>query len=238
MLNATYLDFLAIFGIGGAHPGGLQLTKHIFKTENLDATKRMLDAGCGTGQSVAYLSETYRSHITALDKNEMMVEKATKRFSSSRLPVQVVQGDIEKLTFEDRAFDYVLLESVLAFTNIPVAINECFRVLKPNGRLIAIEPVLQKTLTDEALTSIIDFYHFSQIPTESNWYQLFQNAGFKQINIEKFNLKARIDNVENAPDFSLSENIDEGLFALFEKHQHLTDLYKDGLGFRIFRCSY
>ena len=26
-LKYTYLDCLAIFGVGGAHPGGLQLTK-------------------------------------------------------------------------------------------------------------------------------------------------------------------------------------------------------------------
>jgi hypothetical protein len=28
-MEFTYLDFLALFGIGGAHPGGLQLTKEI-----------------------------------------------------------------------------------------------------------------------------------------------------------------------------------------------------------------
>ena len=34
-MEITYLDCLALFGIGGAHPGGLQLTKEILSREKI-----------------------------------------------------------------------------------------------------------------------------------------------------------------------------------------------------------
>ncbi|MER2000935.1 MAG: hypothetical protein ABS882_14300, partial [Lysinibacillus sp.] len=43
--NYTYLDLLSTFGIGGAHPGGLNLTKKIFDSENITSTSNVLDVG-------------------------------------------------------------------------------------------------------------------------------------------------------------------------------------------------
>ncbi|PAV29194.1 hypothetical protein CIL05_12410 [Virgibacillus profundi] len=78
-MNNTYLDCLALFGVGGAHPGGLQLTKRILSQEDINEEKRVLDAGCGTGQTSAYIAETYPCHVTSLDYNKIMVDKARKR---------------------------------------------------------------------------------------------------------------------------------------------------------------
>ncbi|RDW18350.1 class I SAM-dependent methyltransferase [Oceanobacillus arenosus] len=233
----TYLDFLASFGVGGAHPGALQLTKHIFSTINLDATKHVLDAGCGTGQSTAYIVEKYGCLITALDNNEMMLNKAIKRFSSNNLPVHTVNGDIEHLLLDNASFDLILSESVLAFTTIPVALNELRRILKPGGMLIAVEIVLEQPLIESEKKSIIDFYGFSQLLTESDWHNLLKQAGFKQVLIETFNQKIEEDNVEDAPDFSPSDTIDEQLYEILAYHQHLSRTYNDILGFRIFRCT-
>lgn len=236
-MNHTYLDFLASFGVGGAHPGGLQLTKHIISTENPDATKHILDVGCGTGQTASYIAENYGCSITALDKNEIMLEKANKRFTSLKLPIHAIIGDIEQLQFDDDSFDFILSESVLAFTTISVALSELKRVLKPDGTLIAVEIVLEQQLPKSEWREITEFYGFSQLLTESNWNGLLQQAGFKQINIETFNQEIEKDNVENAPDFSPSDNIDDQLFTILDNHQHLSNKYENILGFRIFRCS-
>ncbi|MCR1834683.1 hypothetical protein NSA56_09745 [Oceanobacillus caeni] len=48
-MNNRYLDCLALFGVGGAHPGGLPLTKRILSKEEIDEKQSILDAGCGTG---------------------------------------------------------------------------------------------------------------------------------------------------------------------------------------------
>jgi ubiquinone/menaquinone biosynthesis C-methylase UbiE len=76
---------LTSFGVGGAHPGGLKLTKNILSREYIDQ-KSILDVGCGTGQTSAYIAEKYQCAVTAIDNNTTMLEKAKKRFSSLASP--------------------------------------------------------------------------------------------------------------------------------------------------------
>ncbi|WP_235846517.1 class I SAM-dependent methyltransferase [Neobacillus drentensis] len=235
-LNYTYLDCLAIFGVGGAHPGGLQLTKELLSREKIDETKSILDAGCGTGQTSAYIAEQYQCHVTSLDCNKIMLDKARQRFSSLHLPIDVKQGSTENLPFDEGLFDMILSESVISFTDVSLTISEFKRVLKPNGVLLAIEMVLEKSLPEDELKSIVNFYGVSRLLTENEWYNLFKRAGIKQVSVENFKLELDENEVQNVTDFSLSENIDDEFFEILEKHLHLTTVYKDILGFRLFRC--
>ena len=235
-LNYTYLDCLAIFGVGGAHPGGLQLTKELLSREKIDETKSILDAGCGTGQTSAYIAEQYRCNVTSLDCNKIVLDKARQRFLSLHLPIEVKQGSTENLPFDESLFDIILSESVISFTDASLTIPEFKRVLRPNGVLLAIEMVLEKSLPEEELKPIVDFYGVSQLLTENEWYNFFQKANFKQVTIEKCKLQFEENDVQNAPDFSLSENIDDIFYEILEKHAHFTAVYKDILGFRLFRC--
>lgn len=235
-LNYTYLDCLAKFGVGGAHPGGLQLSKELLSRENIDETTSILDAGCGTGQTSAYIAEQYRCHVTSLDYNELMLDKARQRFSSLHLPIEVTHGSIENLPFNDHVFDMILSESVISFTDVSLTLPEFKRVLKPNGVLLAIEMILDKSLPEEELNPVVDFYGLSQLLTENEWYDSFQRAGFKKIDIEKYNIKFEENEVQNATDFSISEDIDDEFFEILNKHMHYTTVYRDILGFRLFRC--
>jgi len=235
-LNYSYTDCLAIFGVGGAHPGGLQLTKELLSREKIDETTSILDAGCGTGQTSAYIAEQYRCKVTSLDCNKLMLDKARQRFLSLHSPIEIQQGSTENLPFSEGIFDIILSESVISFTDVSLTIPEFKRVLKPNGVLLAIEMVLEKSLSEEELKTIVNFYGVSQILTENEWKTLFQRAKFKQVSVEKFNLQIDENNVQNATDFSLSENIDDEFFEILEKHMHFTKVYKDVLGFRLFRC--
>lgn len=180
-LSYTYLDCLAAFGVGGAHPGGLQLTKSILARENIDQGTLILDVGCGTGQTSAYIAEKYRCSVTSLDSNNTMLEKAKQRFLSLNLAINVMHGSVESLPFSDGLFDFILSESVTAFTDVFLTILEFKRVLKPNGILLAIEMVLEDSLSEEELKTIVEFYGVSQILTELDWYNLFKKTGFKEI---------------------------------------------------------
>lgn len=235
-MNYSYTDCLAIFGVGGAHPGGLQLTKELLSREKIDETTSILDAGCGTGQTSAYIAEQYRSKVTSLDSNKIMLDKARQRFLSLNSPIEVKQGSTENLPFSEGIFDLILSESVISFTDVSLTIPEFKRVLKPNGVLLAIEMVLEKSLSEEELKTIINFYGVSQILTENEWKNLFQKAKFTKVSVERFNLQIDENNVQNATDFSLSENIDDEFFEILEKHLHFNTVYKDILGFRLFRC--
>ena len=56
-MGNRYLDLLAEFGVGGAHPGGFPLTKEVLSSLHLPPSSSVLDIGCGTGQTAEYLSD-------------------------------------------------------------------------------------------------------------------------------------------------------------------------------------
>ena len=235
-MEFTYLDCLALFGIGGAHPGGLQLTKEILSREKIKEKTIILDVGCGTGQTSAYMAEKYKCKITGLDNNEIMLEKAKKRFQFRNLPIETRLGSVESLPFGEKSFDMILSESVATFTDVSKTLPEFRRVLKPNGVLLAIEMVLEESLPEEELTSITEFYGVPRILTESEWNSFFQKAHFQQISIDKFNLQFEEPEIENAADFSISDQLDDELYDILDQHEQLTKKYQNLLGFRVFRC--
>lgn len=77
---SIYLEVLAELEVGGAHPGGLRLSKKILETLDIDEETKILDVGCGTGQTMAYIAERYGCKVTGIDVQEKMVEKANHRF--------------------------------------------------------------------------------------------------------------------------------------------------------------
>lgn len=231
-MKVTYLDFLAKLGIGGAHPGGLSLTKRILSREKINHEMTVLDAGCGTGQTSAFLAKEYKCHVTAIDQSSLMLQKAKSRFMFEGLRINVFQGNIESLPFRDNSFDYVFSESVLAFTNHSKAIFECKRVLKPKGVLLAIEMVLEKPLLTIELNEITQFYGMNRILTVHEWHALYKKANFDDIK----GMKVAFFNEENLSDI-MPSGMDEHLLKVLEKHEQYTKKYKDTIGFRVFRCS-
>ncbi|MFP7476967.1 class I SAM-dependent methyltransferase [Terribacillus saccharophilus] len=236
-MKYTYLDCLALFGVGGAHPGGLQLTKKILAEEKINKETTLLDAGCGTGQTAAYLQQHYGCSVSALDNNSTMVDKAHQRFSSLGLPIDTKVGDIENPPYPDKQFDIVLSESVISFTRVSATIPEIKRVLKQNGRLFAIETVLEQPLSEEERSHIVDFYRFPQLFTEEEWLTAFRDAGFQRIDVTKYQPGLVKVDEQHAADYSLSETIDDGLLEILEEHEEIMQQHKENLGFRIFRCS-
>ena len=89
MATFTYMDLLSKLGIGGAHPGGIKATEIMLKGEPINQDTVILDAGCGTGQTSAYLYNNYHANMIALDAHPLMVQKAKERFAYLNIPVPV-----------------------------------------------------------------------------------------------------------------------------------------------------
>ncbi|MDI3411846.1 class I SAM-dependent methyltransferase [Bacillus sonorensis] len=82
---SDYLDMLAYFGVSGAHPGGMALTKAVLAKADIDPERPILDADCGTGQTAAYLGQLLFS-VTALDSDAVMLDKAKKDLQMKDYP--------------------------------------------------------------------------------------------------------------------------------------------------------
>ncbi len=234
----NYLDFLALFGIGGAHPGGLHLTKKVLQSENLNSNSVVLDVGCGTGQTAAHLKQKYHCHITGIDKHHIMVEKAKKRCKSLGLDIDIKMMDVENLSFPSDHFDIILSESVLVFTKMEESIREMAKVLKKGGILVAIEMTNEGFLSNEEKDELKNFYGISEILSEEEWKQFFQRGGFKEVSI--FTEQSFTDGNDSdeviGTEFQLSTQIDQQYMDVFELHEYYTVKYKNKLGYRIYKC--
>lgn len=93
--------------------------------------KRVLDAGCGFGYGVDYLSK-YAKEIIGVDLITYVVEWAKKHYR--RKNSQFLLSDIAHLDFPDNSFDAVCLLEVVHHTrNYQEVLKEMRRVLKEGG---------------------------------------------------------------------------------------------------------
>ncbi|WP_042355465.1 class I SAM-dependent methyltransferase [Bacillus rubiinfantis] len=235
MGGLTYIDFLAKFGVGGAHPGGINLTKNVLSQEKISSNSSILDAGCGTGQTAAFMYERYQANIVCLELNPIMVEKAKNRFQLLKYPIQLVQGSVEDIPFPDDSFEFILCESVLAFVNKPQALHEFYRVLKTGGRLLANEMTINSSLPEDAKREIMEFYNIDSLLLESDWRTLLQASGFKEIDIRQ--LQSDLMNGNTAQEFNFSQNFEPELFSILNQHGNMLVKYHDILSHRIFTCT-
>ncbi|HHW38334.1 MAG TPA: class I SAM-dependent methyltransferase [Bacillales bacterium] len=222
-------------GVGGAHPGGLNLTKEIFYSEKISRASRILDVGCGTGQTAAYLAAHYGAKVTAMDINPIMIEKAKSRMMQYQLPVEVIRGSIEDFPLKDGTFDFILSESVLSFVNKPRALKEIFRLLKSGGRFIANELTTNNKLLSSNEEEIKQFYGLDSVLSETDWVDLLEQSGFK--NIKALIQKSSMLQNDSTPEFQHSEYMDPGLYTVMIQHLNILVKYQGILDNRIFLCT-
>ncbi|MBS4172642.1 class I SAM-dependent methyltransferase [Bacillus sp. FJAT-49736] len=239
-MKSTYQDALASYGIGGAHPGGLHLTKQILENEKITTKTSILDAGCGTGQTSAYLADRYKCQVTAIDHHPIMVEKARQRFIRENLSVPVIQGSIEELPYPDESFDIVIAESVTAFTNINKSLKEFYRVLKSNGILIDLDMNAEGPLSDEEKQNICTVYGMDNVLTEKEWMEEMKSAGFSAIErLAGSSIHIHLQQPQPLldPEFHMSPNVSPDLVSILFAHNELTNMYGHLIGFRVFRAK-
>lgn len=98
------------------------------------AEDRILILGCGPGSDLDYLPRG--ASITAIDAAPAMVRRTRQRAEALGMDVDARVGDAQSLSFDDDAFDIVLLHLILTVVPDPDAIaGEAARVLAPDGRV-------------------------------------------------------------------------------------------------------
>ncbi|CAG9613294.1 2-methoxy-6-polyprenyl-1,4-benzoquinol methylase, mitochondrial [Bacillus rhizoplanae] len=238
MKQYSYLDFLAAFGIGSAHPGGFTLTKQLLAQLSLGQHTKLLEIGCGTGRTASYIAKQYGSIVSAVEINETMIEKAKKRWYKDGVNIELIAGSVEALPFRDEMFHIVLGESVLAFTNKRKSIDECYRVLQCNGMLLVIELVIEQHLPLHEEKNILTLYGMEQLLTAQEWIVLFKQANFTTVRVlGGGTIAATISAHVEEPEWDISDIISQDLYNAWIAHEHISHQYKHILGHRIFICQ-
>lgn len=112
----------------------------IFENAGIKDGSKILDAGCGWGRLLLGVLEKFNGlNVTALDFQEAAIERGQKLIGNESRDnkIQWVQGDIQKLDFEDNHFDAIYSARVFQHLNNPeIGAKELFRILKPGGKLL------------------------------------------------------------------------------------------------------
>jgi SAM-dependent methyltransferase len=97
------------------------------------AARRVLEVGSGKGELAERLVGELGADVVAVDQSERMVELTLAR------GIEAIVGDVQVLPFEDGAFDAAVAAWMLYHVpDVERAIAELCRVLRPDGRLVAV----------------------------------------------------------------------------------------------------
>jgi len=101
----------------------------------------VLEIGAGTGANIAHYGPDAR--VIALEPDPYMLRRAQRRLAESHAPnVELRQAPAESLPFPDASFDAVVSTLVLCTVrDLPAALAEIRRVLRPGGQFIYVEHV-------------------------------------------------------------------------------------------------
>lgn len=101
---------------------------------------RVLDAGCGTGQ-FALAFATLGCRVTGIDISPPMIDRARVHGGEVGLDVDWRVGTIDHVDDGHDTYDAVHARNVLQFVeDVPGALREFRRLLRPSGRLFASVP--------------------------------------------------------------------------------------------------
>jgi len=104
---------------------------------------RILDAGCGGGRNIGYLlREGFDVHAVDVDETALAEVRDLFRTCAPGLRGERVRcASVDRLPFEDAAFDVVIAVAVLHFArddaHFDAMVAELLRVLAPGGMLFA-----------------------------------------------------------------------------------------------------
>ena len=121
--------------------------------EPLPENANVLDVGTGAGKLLELgKSQTSFNWEGADTDNEMLIE-ARRRPLLQNVPLHLLSPD--KLPFEKASFDAVTFCSVLFLIPNPLPLlEETTRILRPNGRLVALTPTGEGQVTPEVISQI------------------------------------------------------------------------------------
>jgi SAM-dependent methyltransferase len=111
---------------------------HLLRLVDFDGWRgrAVLEVGCGAGVDLARFARG-GARVSGVDLTEAAIALARANFAQQGLAGTFDVADGERLPFEDATFDLVYAHGVVQYTANPQRlVDECYRVLKPEGSAI------------------------------------------------------------------------------------------------------
>lgn len=192
--DETGLHFLAKLGKTRLRPGGRLATEWLLANGDFRQDKKVLEVACHNGSTAIQIAKRFGCEVVGIDINPQIVDIAQKNINENKLShlVSVQQADAMVLPFADNSFDIVINEAMLTMLSKEQqqrAIQEYYRVLKPNGFLLTHDLMLVSGENAGQICEVLsEILHTNVTPlTKPEWKNAFQQCGFR--NVEQFSGK-------------------------------------------------
>lgn len=183
--------FLARLGKTRLRPGGKKATEWLFKQAEFTPQSRVLEIACNMATTSIDIAKRFNCHIIGIDMDKSALAKAKQNVIKNNVSqlVDIQQADASKLPFADNSFDVVINEAMLTmYADKAKArlINEYFRVLKPGGKLLTHDIMLDNPKnSQDVMAQIHNAINVNAQPmSHDDWINLFSTIGFINIKSE------------------------------------------------------
>lgn len=102
--------------------------------------KELLDYGCGMGEESVYLAKL-GARVTAIDISEVGVASLKKRAEHNQLDIRAFEMRCDPTSFPASSFDRIHGMGILHHVGIDTALAEVWRLLRPGGMGVFLEPM-------------------------------------------------------------------------------------------------
>lgn len=115
-------------------PGNIEMTKDAIEKCKFKKNAKILDIGCGEGDTVEYLTKECGFVACGIDTSVKMITEGKNR--NANLDIKLGDGEFLE-DYTSFTFDGVLMECVLSMINLPdEALHESFCVMKKGAKLV------------------------------------------------------------------------------------------------------
>ncbi|MHA1637720.1 MAG: arsenite methyltransferase [Candidatus Thorarchaeota archaeon] len=148
----------------------------------------VLDLGSGAGLDmfVAAKKVGKNGRVIGVDMTDDMLQKARKNAEKLGITnVEFRKGDIEELPVEDDSIDVIISNCVINLApNKDKVFREAFRVLRPGGRMMISDVVLNAPLPKKVRDEVVSYTGcIGGAILEENYLQLMRDAGFEDVKV-------------------------------------------------------
>lgn len=171
------------------HPGGLQLTRHLFEKLCLTTGQRLVDVASGVGTTALLASRENDVQVDGVDLSAANVALAAGAAASAGLSDKVVfhLGDAESVPLPDACADAVICECALCtFPDKAVAVTEMARLLRPGGRLGITDVTADRRRLPSELTGLAAWVAcIADARPVEEYAELAESAGLRVMTTER-----------------------------------------------------
>jgi arsenite methyltransferase len=150
----------------------------------------VVDLGCGAGMDsfLAARAVGAEGRVIGIDMTDAMLEKARANARATGFAnVEFRKGYIEALPIEDESVDVILSNCVINLSPEKHKVYaEAYRVLRPGGRVMVSDVVLERVLPDAVLQSIEAYMGcVGGASLREPYLQTIRDAGFCEVRVER-----------------------------------------------------